>query len=172
MPLTVQFPTSLMIFQNYLIPSDNIKTKIFLERIFDDCSKCSLNFQVLYFLILHCCAWLQSEPGPGHYEHKRISKSASGNAPGFLSSAQRNDRISQKFFTRNSVSSAPKISLLSHTFYTPQFCSLGRDVGDQLERRAWVHTTRNGIHCPYLLTTCSKYSQVLIKLSVQVQIKL
>ncbi|XP_064605226.1 ciliary microtubule-associated protein 2-like [Liolophura sinensis] len=48
------------------------------------------------------CPRNASEPGPGHYDHKRISKSASSNAPGFLSSAQRNDRISQKFFTRNS----------------------------------------------------------------------
>jgi hypothetical protein len=46
----------------------------------------------------------QKNPGPGHYEPGTLSKPESGNAPGFLSTSKRNDRVAQKFFTRNFVS--------------------------------------------------------------------
>ncbi|GFO03101.1 lymphocyte expansion molecule [Plakobranchus ocellatus] len=40
-------------------------------------------------------------PGPGAYSIQELSKPTAVNSPGFLSSAKRDDKISQKFFTRN-----------------------------------------------------------------------
>lgn len=40
-------------------------------------------------------------PGPGQYDPGELTKPESKKAPGFLSTAQRNDKISQRFFTRN-----------------------------------------------------------------------
>ena len=48
--------------------------------------------------------WLQTQPGPGQYEPGELSKPESKKPPGFLSTAQRNDKVSQRFFTRNFVS--------------------------------------------------------------------
>ncbi|XP_046372298.2 lymphocyte expansion molecule-like [Haliotis rufescens] len=47
------------------------------------------------------CQKQKNTPGPGNYDPKPVVKAASTNSPGFLSSAQRNDRVSQRFFTRN-----------------------------------------------------------------------
>lgn len=47
------------------------------------------------------CPKEESFPGPGSYEPAELSKPGSKNAPGFLSTAQRNDKMSQRFFTRN-----------------------------------------------------------------------
>lgn len=46
----------------------------------------------------------QSSPGPGAYDARDVSKPEAVNSPGFLSSAKRDDRHAQKFFTRNFVS--------------------------------------------------------------------
>ncbi|RUS78373.1 hypothetical protein EGW08_013866 [Elysia chlorotica] len=40
-------------------------------------------------------------PGPGTYSVQELSKPTAVNSPAFLSSAKRDDKISQKFFTRN-----------------------------------------------------------------------
>lgn len=47
------------------------------------------------------CPKEEGTPGPGTYEPKQLSKPETKNSPGFLSTAQRNDRVSQRFFTRN-----------------------------------------------------------------------
>ncbi|BFZ16919.1 hypothetical protein BsWGS_19958 [Bradybaena similaris] len=39
--------------------------------------------------------------GPGAYHIRELSKPASTNSPGFLSSSRRDDKMAQKFFTRN-----------------------------------------------------------------------
>lgn len=44
---------------------------------------------------------LKNAPGPGAYSIQDLSKPRHINTPGFLSSAKRDDKISQKFFTRN-----------------------------------------------------------------------
>ena len=46
----------------------------------------------------------QDIPGPGAYSVQELSKPTAINSPGFLSSAKRDDKVSQKFFTRNFVS--------------------------------------------------------------------
>lgn len=46
----------------------------------------------------------QTQPGPGQYEPGELTRPGSKKPPGFLSTAQRNDKLSQKFFTRNFVS--------------------------------------------------------------------
>lgn len=43
----------------------------------------------------------ESSPGPGAYDARDVSKPEAVNSPGFLSSAKRDDRHAQKFFTRN-----------------------------------------------------------------------
>ncbi|XP_074642342.1 ciliary microtubule-associated protein 2-like [Tubulanus polymorphus] len=58
---------------------------------------------------IYCCTLPQvprnpEDPGPGNYDpdNPNLKKpSFAKKSPGFLSSAQRNDRIAQKFFTRN-----------------------------------------------------------------------
>lgn len=50
---------------------------------------------------LQQCPKEEKNPGPGHYEPGTLSKPESANAPGFLSTSKRNDRVAQKFFTRN-----------------------------------------------------------------------
>ncbi|KAK3601504.1 hypothetical protein CHS0354_027650 [Potamilus streckersoni] len=47
------------------------------------------------------CPKEPSHPGPGNFDPKEPSKVESRNPPGFLSTAQRNDKLSQRFFTRN-----------------------------------------------------------------------
>lgn len=47
------------------------------------------------------CPKEPTQPGPGQYEPGELSRPECKNAPGFLSTAQRNDKISQRFFTRN-----------------------------------------------------------------------
>ncbi|XP_013413164.1 lymphocyte expansion molecule [Lingula anatina] len=47
------------------------------------------------------CPKEMGAPGPGAYNAKEISKPQAHNSPGFLSSARRDDRMAQKFFTRN-----------------------------------------------------------------------
>ncbi|KAH3831829.1 lymphocyte expansion molecule-like [Dreissena polymorpha] len=47
------------------------------------------------------CPKEPTQPGPGQYEPGQLSKPESKKAPGFLSTAQRNDKLSQRFFTRN-----------------------------------------------------------------------
>lgn len=47
---------------------------------------------------------LKGSPGPGTYVPGQLSKPESVNAPGFSSTSKRNDKLSQKFFTRNFVS--------------------------------------------------------------------
>ncbi|XP_005100483.1 lymphocyte expansion molecule isoform X2 [Aplysia californica] len=44
---------------------------------------------------------MKDSPGPGTYSLQEMSKPRHVNSPGFLSSAKRDDKISQKFFTRN-----------------------------------------------------------------------
>ncbi|XP_064626225.1 ciliary microtubule-associated protein 2-like [Lineus longissimus] len=57
---------------------------------------------------IYCCTLSQlkrdvEDPGPGHFDPKypNEGKPAAKKSPGFGSSAQRNDRMAQKFFTRN-----------------------------------------------------------------------
>ena len=50
----------------------------------------------------HCL--LQDSPGPGAYSFQELSKPRHLNSPGFLSSAKRDDKVAQKFFTKNFVS--------------------------------------------------------------------
>lgn len=49
---------------------------------------------------------MKSEPGPGQYDPKILEKNVSHakDSPGFLSSAQRTDKLATKFFTGNHVS--------------------------------------------------------------------
>ncbi|XP_060562670.1 ciliary microtubule-associated protein 2-like [Ruditapes philippinarum] len=47
------------------------------------------------------CPKEETQPGPGQYEPKELVRPGSKKAPGFLSTAQRNDKLSQKFFTQN-----------------------------------------------------------------------
>ncbi|KAL5016357.1 hypothetical protein ScPMuIL_005946 [Solemya velum] len=65
----------------------NQSPKVSTERIFCD--------------TLSQCPKDSTFPGPGQYDPQELSKPESHNAPGFLSTAQRNDRLSQRFFTRN-----------------------------------------------------------------------
>ncbi|CAG2220819.1 unnamed protein product [Mytilus edulis] len=50
---------------------------------------------------LQQCPKEENTPGPGRYEPGELSKPQSVNAPGFLSTSKRNDKLSQKFFTQN-----------------------------------------------------------------------
>jgi len=43
----------------------------------------------------------KDSPGPGAYSAQALSKPKHENSPGFLSSAKRDDKMSQKFFTKN-----------------------------------------------------------------------
>ncbi|KAK3089047.1 hypothetical protein FSP39_000394 [Pinctada imbricata] len=47
------------------------------------------------------CPKPENTPGPGTYEPQELSRPKTHHSPGFLSTAQRDDRISQRFFTRN-----------------------------------------------------------------------
>lgn len=47
------------------------------------------------------CPKEKGVPGPGQYDPGELTKPESKKPPGFLSTAQRNDKISQRFFTRN-----------------------------------------------------------------------